>query len=368
MDDEELGRGKTCFIVSPIGDPLAPLGSPGRANYEQSTIMWSKVFEPATAHFGLTIVRSDRISEPGEIPTQIFQYLRDAEVVIADVSGANPNVMYELGLRHSRPNITLQVGEYERLPFDVGTIRTIQFVRDEAGFIAVRDQLIESLRAALIAGNTDLRATSVFSQQTATATREEDVLRSSAPESDVEADEPGIVEVLAEAEAAVNHVTEVLNSGIEQMTEINRITTAASEELSSPQTQSRGFAGRLQVSRQLAAQLAMPSNALESTANLMIVDIASIDGLVRYVIERVTSGEEDTPETRGFLEKIIQLVDGADQAAPGITGMRDGARGLRRLSSSLGDVSRTIERAMDRYLEALRTIQSWRGPIEAIGR
>ena len=39
--------------------------------------------------------------------------------MIADLTQANPNVMYELGLRHTQKKLTIQIGEAGRLPFDV---------------------------------------------------------------------------------------------------------------------------------------------------------------------------------------------------------------------------------------------------------
>jgi hypothetical protein len=68
--------------------------------------------------------------------------------VIADVTGGNPNVMYELGLRHSKAKATIQIGQRQRLPFDVAAIRTIIFPRTDGGLIEVRRQLVEALRAA----------------------------------------------------------------------------------------------------------------------------------------------------------------------------------------------------------------------------
>ena len=67
-------------------------------------------------------MRADGLLRAGEITEQVFRRLRDDDVVIADLTGANPNVMYELGLRHTREKVTLQVGEYGRLPFDVNVI------------------------------------------------------------------------------------------------------------------------------------------------------------------------------------------------------------------------------------------------------
>lgn len=360
--DLELGKGKTCFIVSPIGNSLAPLGSPGRANYEQSIMMWSKVFEPACAQFGLTAIRADKIATPGEIPDQIFKHLRDAEVVIADLSAANPNVMYELGLRHSRSSITVHVGEYERLPFDVSTIRTIQFVRDEAGLIEVRQQLIESLRAALETGTTELRASALFAATTP-ADVVEDARKSAQPdEATNEPDEPGLVEVLAEAEAAVHHISEVLGDGTEQIQLIGAITEDASAEISGAES----FAQRLLVSQKLAKSLAEPSSELERLANEFFHDVERIDVMVRFVVERVRSGEEDTPELREYLDSLLKLVDVSEESLIGITAMRDGTSVMKKSSSTLKGVADVIARALNRQIEGIRGIQQWRPLIEEI--
>lgn len=97
-------------------------------------------------------IRADQIAVAGEITEQIFRHLYEDEVVIADLSGANPNVMYELGLRHTRPLLTIQIGEYGQLPFDVTAVRTIQFSRSGRGLIDARKQLQRALSAGLTEG------------------------------------------------------------------------------------------------------------------------------------------------------------------------------------------------------------------------
>lgn len=57
--------------------------------------------------------------------------------------------MYELGLRHSRDLLTIQIGQAGRLPFDLSVIRTIQFMRTESGLVDLRNQLEEILKAGL---------------------------------------------------------------------------------------------------------------------------------------------------------------------------------------------------------------------------
>ena len=69
--------------------------------------MFEDLGTPACTAFGPEAVRADMISCTGEISEQIFRELRDCTVVIADLTGANPNVMYEPGLRHNTGRVTI---------------------------------------------------------------------------------------------------------------------------------------------------------------------------------------------------------------------------------------------------------------------
>jgi hypothetical protein len=75
-----------------------------------------------------TPVRADHITQPGVITTQVFTHLWADDLVVADLTGSNPNVFYELAVRHIRrkPFVHLiQAGE--KIPFDVAPNRTIVF-------------------------------------------------------------------------------------------------------------------------------------------------------------------------------------------------------------------------------------------------
>src|SRR5258708_10381851 len=82
---------KTCFVISPIGDELAPADSPARHRWEQSIETWEKLIEPACVTAGLEPTRADQIARTGEITVQVFTLIRDADLVIADVTNGNPN-------------------------------------------------------------------------------------------------------------------------------------------------------------------------------------------------------------------------------------------------------------------------------------
>lgn len=119
-ESSDEGGGLIPFVIGPIGDRNAEPGSEERKRYERAIQTLEKIIEPACREAGIpNPVRADTISVAGDITEQTFRLLRDADVVIADVTNGNSNVMYELGLRHTKNKLTLQIGERERLPFDI---------------------------------------------------------------------------------------------------------------------------------------------------------------------------------------------------------------------------------------------------------
>ena len=110
---------KHCFVISPIGEPESEIR-------KRSDQVLKHIISPAMEQCGYDTIRADLISEPGLISTQIIQHIIDDPLVVADLSGKNPNVYYELAIRHAlkRPLIQL-ISKGEPLPFDVAGMRTI---------------------------------------------------------------------------------------------------------------------------------------------------------------------------------------------------------------------------------------------------
>lgn len=113
---------KTCFFISRIGDT----GSPER---DFSDKLLKYIIAPVLKKCGYeTPIRADHITQPGVITTQVFTHLWNDDLVIADLTGSNPNVFYELAVRHIRrkPFVHLiQAGH--KIPFDIAPNRTIEF-------------------------------------------------------------------------------------------------------------------------------------------------------------------------------------------------------------------------------------------------
>jgi len=110
----------TCFYIAPIGED----GSEPR---KHSDLFLGSIIEPALEPFQLKVIRADAIDKPGVITRQIIEYIMRSRLVIADLSFHNPNVFYELALRHAvKLPIVQIVRASDRVPFDVNQMRTIQ--------------------------------------------------------------------------------------------------------------------------------------------------------------------------------------------------------------------------------------------------
>jgi hypothetical protein len=82
------------------------------------------LIKPVIEEKGLVCVRADEIRHSGAIDVPMYQELLTADVVIADLSTANPNALYELGIRHAlRPRTTIVISENKlAYPFDLNHV------------------------------------------------------------------------------------------------------------------------------------------------------------------------------------------------------------------------------------------------------
>lgn len=134
---------KTCFIITPIGEQ-------GSDTFRKAVGVIESVIKPVLENHNYGDIKAaHEIAESGMISTQIINRIVDADLVIANLTDKNPNVMYELCLRHivAKPIIHI-CEEGTVLPFDIKDSRTIFYKNDMLGTGELRKKLntfIESL-------------------------------------------------------------------------------------------------------------------------------------------------------------------------------------------------------------------------------
>jgi hypothetical protein len=134
---------KDCFIITPIG------GS-GSDIFKKTNGLIRSVIRPVLNELGFEAIPAHEINEAGSITKQIIQHILNDELVICNLTGLNPNVMYELAIRHSFGKKVVIVAEDKTvLPFDISDQRTVFYEDSLIGCENVKPFLKKVIEAAL---------------------------------------------------------------------------------------------------------------------------------------------------------------------------------------------------------------------------
>jgi tetratricopeptide (TPR) repeat protein len=118
-----MGR-PLCFVLMPFGKKT---DAEGRSiDFDE---VYRQVLAPAIERAGLGPIRADEERHGGVIHQQMFERLVYCDYAVADLTAANANVFYELGVRHAalaRSTVCV-FADGGRLPFDVGPLRALPY-------------------------------------------------------------------------------------------------------------------------------------------------------------------------------------------------------------------------------------------------
>lgn len=125
---------ETCFVIMPIGDQEY---NEIKYSVEELKKRYDDLIKTAlqTARPNLEIYRSDDVSVPGSITNDILTRLMFSKYVIVDISLPNPNVFYELGIRHAIKSGTILIKDknIKNMVFDISHLRYIEYENTASG-------------------------------------------------------------------------------------------------------------------------------------------------------------------------------------------------------------------------------------------
>jgi len=109
---------------------------------EEYENLFKGIIKPALEENGLIALKANDIKEPGTILSQVWREIRTSQIIIADVSEQNPNVIFELGLclGIQRCPIIL-TRDPEKLPFNLRSLRYLQYNNSAAGGDRLKKEL-----------------------------------------------------------------------------------------------------------------------------------------------------------------------------------------------------------------------------------
>jgi hypothetical protein len=112
-------------------------------------ILYKDVIKEVCEAYGYEVIRGDDFHHSGQILDDVTRSIRNAALIIADVTPDNANVFYELGFAHAigKPTILLSDRKRERLPFDISGFRTLFYDNTIGGKGVVENRLKEHMEA-----------------------------------------------------------------------------------------------------------------------------------------------------------------------------------------------------------------------------
>lgn len=120
-----------CFVIMPFGGWLDDY--------------YKAIYKPAIEAVGLDPHRADDLFRPSTIVNDIWTYTRRAKLLVADLTGKNPNVFYELGIAHALAKPVVMIAEsMEDIPFDLRALRIIIYDKNAPEWGALLRSKIES--------------------------------------------------------------------------------------------------------------------------------------------------------------------------------------------------------------------------------
>jgi len=135
---EEETKLKTCFVITPIGDENSFI-----RRHIDGVI--NAAIRPALAN-KYDVKVAHEFSSTGSINNQVIIEIYNSDLVIANLTELNPNVMYELAIRHAlkKPVIMIMEKGDTNLPFDVASERTIFYKNDFQGVLDLKREIINT--------------------------------------------------------------------------------------------------------------------------------------------------------------------------------------------------------------------------------
>lgn len=133
---------KTCFVIMAIGDQT--YGDQTITSTDLKARYGDLIREAILrAQPDMDITRADEVAMPGSISSDIVARIIHSDFVVADVTYPNPNVFYELGLRHASRTGTIIIKERSgpRVPFDIAHLRYIEYDNTPTGLRELADKL-----------------------------------------------------------------------------------------------------------------------------------------------------------------------------------------------------------------------------------
>lgn len=127
---------KNCFVIMPFKKPF-------NTYYQQ-------ILKPAIEECSLKAIRADEVYGIKPIVNDIIECIINADIIIAELTGKNPNVNYELGIAHALGKNVIMISQtIEDIPFDYRHLRIILYNKDDNYYDSLKKDVTNTINSIL---------------------------------------------------------------------------------------------------------------------------------------------------------------------------------------------------------------------------
>lgn len=353
----------TALNDTPTAFVLMPFDEDFRSIYD-------RIIEPAILEAGFTPVRADTALDQQNVMADVIRGLAAAALVVADLSGPNPNVMYELGIAHALNKPTVLISQnLEDVPFDLRAYRVQTYTTHFEEAAELRRHLAK-VAAEHREGSID------FSNPVADFAPDRLPATESSAEGGAEAGQPpapepeeaGFIDHLAEAEEKGAAFVRTLGTiGMETGAVGDRMSehTARLEALSEGEP---GAAGAVQWKR-IGIQAAHDLDAYADRLEEVLPELEEqAETLSEASLGYATwlKDTDDHEQRREFRESTGELAEAIEGSLGQVLEFRQSLSGLHGVTRPLTNASKRAARNLDRLTTVLEQMMSWAVRAQAL--
>ncbi len=336
---------------------------------EEFDNVYAHFIKPVLEEVGFSVDRADDIDSQQNILRDVLERIEKSDLIVADLTTANPNVFYELGLAHARGKpVILVTQSVEDVPFDLKSYRLLEYSTDFVEIKKAKDHLSKLAKGFLSEEVKFGTPVTDFLQDGGGANRDSRANSSTI----AQLDERGFIDHLIDVTDGYNRIADIANgvtNDLQALTEATGTATGQYKKIRANPSDSSPVAAR-KVSRRLAQQISQFKDRLKK-ANADYSSIAqntenSLEIVLSFQLEQSDVTNPEIDQQMSSLRNLQSLVLGSrDSFLEMAQKMDEVPRLERHLNRELRDASeevRVMANNLDKTIASIaRALEKKRG-------
>ncbi|MFG3527490.1 hypothetical protein ACGF8B_12155 [Streptomyces sp. NPDC047917] len=362
----------TCFAIGPSGSTRVAADGTVHDMDQRSTVFYEEVVRPVCERFGLTLVRADEVAGADALSERSLRHLIDDDIVIADLTGGSPEVVYGLGIRHTTGRRTVHLCEAGAAPFVSGAFPTIEYPALPLGSAEARQALATTLTQGLFGAVPLLPPARVplpGPLPGATSTAGAEPAGGPVPFT-AQDEDPGFWDRVADAEAAMEAIVDDMAEVDAALLDLAAMGELLNEEMLRANLPGTPTSARLAALNRFAKAIEGPSDDLEAASGRFVERMSIAADAMSAFLQWAgdTPRHEWTDEVDGLLDQVIKTAQEVREAAGSVREVEPLIQMLGMASRQLRRPSRKIGASFRAMLTSLAMFDEWERTALALKR